>query len=102
MMEIPKQNHAGEYSVIVVIRNDMVGVVFAQFEKGGLAHFKKLVVGVGFDVVGGNVVVLGVEEHKGNQQNPEKAKGVGDEVGEECESSHFQKALLSGLDLSME
>lgn len=101
MVKIAEQNHASQYTIVVIIGHNMIGVILAQFEKCSLTNFQKLVPTIRIYVVRWYAIVLGVEKHKCYQHEPEKAEGVGDEVGEECESSHFQKTFFRGLNLPM-
>lgn len=101
MVKIAEQNHASQYTVVVIISHNMIGVILAQLEKCSLTNFQKLIATIRIYVVGGYAIVLGVEEHKCDQHEPEKAEGVGDEVGEECESGHFHKTFLRWLNFPM-
>lgn len=64
MVKIAEQNHTSQYTVVVIISHNMIGVILAQLEKCSLTNFQKLVATIRIYVVRGYAIVLWVEEHK--------------------------------------
>ena len=85
----------------MVILDNMVGVILTQFEQGHLRNFEKLSSTIVGDVVALRFHGEGVDKDKGYEYEPEKAEGVGFEVGKEGKAGHLQERLIFGLDLSV-
>lgn len=89
VVEISKQNYACEYSVIMVIFDNVIGIVFTQLEQSSLTNFEELIIIIDFDIILRDAIRLRVEEHKAYEYDPKETESVCHEIWKECKSSHL-------------
>ena len=62
-----------------------------------MTDLKKLIIVSICHIIGRNAVRLWIEEHKADENYPEKAESVSLEIWEECEPEHLEEGLLLSL-----
>jgi hypothetical protein len=97
MIEVPKEDHGGEHPIVMILINDIVGIILAQLKQRLLTDLQELVL-IG-RILLQRLPRQRITKHKGDQHQIKEREGVHYEVGGEGEPHHLEEVLLTGLGL---